>query len=271
VLLLRAIEPKPANSQAGGFPYDMAVLQSFRGMALTSPVTFLVGENGSGKSTFLEALACAVGSRTVGSESVDTDPTLADVRRFAHDQLKLVWSKRTRAGFFMRSEDFFGFAKRMSQALSELEQNVRDVEDDYAGRSEFAKGLARLPYKREIAELRRSYGEGLDTNSHGEGFFKLFRSRFSGEGLYLLDEPEAPLSPTRQLSLLAMIKQMVDQRGQFIIATHSPILMAYPGAAIFSFDDGVIQPVAYEQLEHVIITRNFLNSPETYLRHLFEA
>jgi len=86
----------------------------------------------------------------------------------------------------------------------------------------------------------------------------------------LLDEPEAPLSPTRQLSLIAMIKQMVDQGGQFIIATHSPILMAYPGATIFSFDEGRIQPVAYEQLEHVIVTRNFLNSPETYLRHLLE-
>ena len=270
MLLLRTIEAKATKSQASGFPYDMPVMQSFRRMELPGAVTFLVGENGSGKSTFLEAIACAVGSRTVGSDGVEADPTLAAVRRFANDRLKLTWSKRTRAGFFMRSEDFFGFAKRMSQVLSELEQDVRNVEDDYAGRSDFAKGLARMPYQHEIAELRRYYGDGLDANSHGEGFFKLFRSRFTGEGLYLLDEPEAPLSPTRQLSLIAMIKQMVDQGGQFIIATHSPILMAYPGAAIFSFDDGRIQPVAYDELEHVIVTRNFLNSPETYLRHLLE-
>lgn len=268
MLLLKEIQPRPSAKPASGFPYDMPVMQSFAGMSFASPITFLVGENGSGKSTFLEAIACAVGSRTVGSESVDTDPTLADVRRFANDRLKLIWSKRTRAGFFMRSEDFFGFAKRMAQALSDMEQDSANVDTEYAGRSEFAKSLARMPYQREIGELRRAYGDGLDANSHGEGFFKLFRSRFTGAGLYLLDEPEAPLSPTRQLSLIAMLKQMVDQGAQFIIATHSPILMAYPDAAIFSFDEGIIQRVEYDTLEHVTVTRNFLNNPEAYLRHL---
>jgi predicted ATPase len=125
-----------------------------------------------------------------------------------------------------------------------------------------------MPYAREVHELRKSYGDGLDANSHGEGFFKLFRSRFVGEGLYLLDEPEAPLSPSRQLSLIAMIHQMIAQGGQFIIATHSPILMAYPGATLLSFDDGRIQSVAYDTLEHVTVTRNFLNNPDAYLRHL---
>ena len=182
MLLLRAIQPKQANRQASGFPYDMPVMASFQGMELPSAVTFLVGENGSGKSTFLEAVACAVGSRTVGSDGVETDPTLAEVRRFANDRLKLVWSKRTRADFFMRSEDFFGFAKRMAQVLRELEDNVRDVEDDYADRSEFAKGLARMPYQREITELRRSYGDGLDANSHGEGFSSCFAAASAARG-----------------------------------------------------------------------------------------
>lgn len=267
VLLLRAIQSR-AGGAASGFPYDMPVIQSFTGLELESPVTFLVGENGSGKSTFLEAVACAVGSRTVGSESVETDPTLADVRRFANDRLRLVWSKRTQAGFFMRSEDFFGFARRMAQTLRDMEADAANVDAEYDGRSEFARSLARMPYQREIGELRRAYGDGLDANSHGEGFFKLFRSRFTGPGLYLLDEPEAPLSPTRQLSLIALLHQMVNQGGQFIIATHSPILMAYPGAAIYSFDEGVIQRVDYETLEHVTVTRSFLENPEAYLRHL---
>lgn len=266
--MLKSIEAKPASGPVSGFPYDMPVMRSFRGVALDSAVTFLVGENGSGKSTFLEAIACAVGSPTVGSESVDTDITLADVRQFAERRLKLIWSKRTRKGFFMRSEDFFGFAKRMAQTLQGLEDDLRDVERDYADRSEFTKGLARMPYAREVHDLRKAYGDGLDNNSHGEGFFKLFRSRFAGEGLYLLDEPEAPLSPTRQLSLIAMIHQMVGLGGQFIIATHSPILMAYPGAVILSFDDGQIQRVDYDTLEHVSVTRNFLNNPDAYLRHL---
>ena len=118
--------------------------------------------------------------------------------------------------------------------------------------------------------MQRSYGASLDSNSHGEAFIKLFQERFSGEGLYLLDEPEAPLSPTRQLSLIALLKQMVDQNGQFVIATHSPILLAYPGAQILSFDGGHMRPVAYEDLEHVTVTRSFLNNPQAYLKYLLE-
>src|SRR5690606_36824116 len=131
----------------------------------------------------------------------------------------------------------------------------------YQGRSRMACNLARMPYAREVGEIRRSYGAGLDANLHGEGFLKLFERRFVGEGLYLVDEPEAPLSPTRQMSLLALIKLMVDRGGQFLIATHSPILLAYPGAHILSFDGGTIAPAAYQDLEHVLVTRYFLNNP----------
>jgi predicted ATPase len=127
-----------------------------------------------------------------------------------------------------------------------------------------------MPYLREIGALRKSYGEGLDARSHGESFLKLFQERFVGEGLYLLDEPEAPLSPNRQLALLALIKSMVDHGGQFLIATHSPILMAYPGAQILNFDGGRLHEEKFETLEHVITMKNFLDHPEIYLRHLME-
>jgi predicted ATPase len=118
--------------------------------------------------------------------------------------------------------------------------------------------------------MQRMYGEGLDARSHGEGFLSLFQERFSGPGLYLLDEPEAPLSPNRQLSLLALLKSMVDQGGQFLIATHSPILMAFPGAQIYSFDGGRIHPERYETLEHVVTTRSFLENPALYIKYLME-
>lgn len=266
-MLLRSIEMKRSGGLPDGFPFDVPAVQSFTGIELNASVTFFVGENGSGKSTLLEAIACAVGSITVGSESVETDQTLADIRRLA-DTLKLSWTRKTRAGFFMRAEDFFGYAKQIARLRHEMEEDLGRVERDYRGRSKMAKSLARMPYAREIGELKRTYGRGLDANSHGEGFLKLFQARFVGEGLYLIDEPEAPLSPTRQMSLLTLIKMMVDKGGQFIIATHSPIILAYPGASILSFDGGMIAPVEYRELDHFQVTRDFLNNPEAFLRVL---
>jgi predicted ATPase len=264
-VLLRSIEM--TGKRPAGFPFSVPVVQSLTRIEFNTGVTFFVGENGSGKSTILEAIACAARSITVGSDNVETDRTLGDIRRLA-DSLRLTWSKKTRKGFFMRAEDFFGYAKRMAQVREEMERDLGEVSRDYEGRSALAKALAELPYRREIGEMQRSYGASLDANSHGESFFKLFQARFVGEGLYLIDEPEAPLSPTRQLSLLTMIKLMVDLGGQFIIATHSPIVLAYPGATILSFDGGRIAPVDYESLEHVVVTRDFLNNPASFLRIL---
>ena len=250
------------------FPFTVPPIRAMDEIAFDGPVTFFVGENGSGKSTLLEGLAAAIGSITVGAENVDDDPTLIPIRQFA-SHLKLTWNVRTRKGFFLRSEDFFGYTKRMARIKAELQSDLRAVDVEYQGRSEYAKGLAKMAYGRELADLQRRYGEGLDSYSHGESYFTLFQSRFVPSGLYLLDEPEAPLSPMRQLTLLSMIKQMVEEHdAQFIIATHSPILMAYPSAAIYSFDGGTIQPVEYESLEHVAITRAFLTNPDQFLRHL---
>jgi predicted ATPase len=249
------------------FPFNLPIVQSLEEMNFTSPVTFLVGENGSGKSTLLEALACAIGSVTVGSESVKTDKTLASVRKFAQ-HLKLTWQKRTQRGFFLRAEDFFGYARRLSEMRQEMEEEIRTVDREYEGRSKMAIDLGKLPYTNELQAMRRRYGEGLDTYSHGESFLALFQARFVPNGLYLLDEPEAPLSPIRQLAFLAALKSMVAQDAQFIIATHSPIIMAFPEAVILSFDSARIQQVSYDELEHVKLTRAFLNNPDAYLKHL---
>jgi predicted ATPase len=116
--------------------------------------------------------------------------------------------------------------------------------------------------------LTTRYGEDADARSHGESFLNLFQSRFVPGGLYLLDEPEAPLSPQRQLALLSMLKEMTAQDSQFVIATHSPILMALPGADILSFDHAPPRRLPYEKVEHVSLTRDFLNNPEAFLRHL---
>ncbi len=264
---LRSARLNPPDS-IDAFPFNVPALREFRDIEFVSSVVLFVGENGSGKSTLLEALAIAIGSITVGSADAAQDESLNPVREFA-SALRLTWSKRTHRGFFLRSEDFFGYAQRMAQMRQEAERDLKDVDEEYTDRSEYARSLARLPHQNQMAAMDRRYGDGLDSVSHGESYFTLFQSRFVADGLYLLDEPEAPLSPMRQLTLLSMMRVMVEeQNAQFLIATHSPILMAYPGASILSFDGGVIQPADYETLEHVTITRAFLNDPAQFLRHL---
>lgn len=261
--------PLAASDDSARFPFSVPAIRSFAGstLELTTEVTFFVGENGSGKSTLLEALACAAQSISVGSDHLERDATLASVRSLGQ-QLKLAWTKRTRRGFFMRSEDFFGYAKHMQALRVEAEAELREIQRD-TSRSKLARDLASMPHARTVHEIKRRYGEGLDTFSHGESFFTLFRSRFVPDGLYLLDEPEAPLSPKRQLALISMLKTMVhEHNAQFVIATHSPILMAFPGATIYSFDEGRLRQVAYEDVEHVTIMRDFLHHPQSFLQHL---
>lgn len=267
---LAAVELREApDGRAGEFPFNIPAIAGLAGgrLEITSEVTFLVGENGSGKSTFLEGIACAARAIAVGTADVERDPTLRAGQALA-GRLRLSWTRRTRRGFFMRAEDFFGYARKMQQARDELAAEARAIQADRT-LSDRARGFALQPYARELSGIRERYGEGLDAQSHGESFLKLFRSRFVPDGLYLLDEPEAPLSPTRQLSLIAMMKGMAaDEGAQFIIATHSPILMSFPGAVILSFDGGALREVSFQEVEHVTVTRQFLNDPEAFLRHL---
>jgi predicted ATPase len=264
---LRQLELRRGQTRSIDFPFNLPVIDNLTSLEFSTPVTFLVGENGSGKSTFVEALAVAAQMVTVGSGNAHRDPTLAHVAELAK-WFKLVWNKRTRKGFFLRAEDFFGYVKKQNQTRLEMQRELERVEDEYKGRSKQAQSLARMPYANELEDLSRRYGEGLDTQSHGESFLALFQTRFVPGGLYLLDEPEAPLSPLRQIGLLSAIKEMVEQDAQFIIATHSPILMAFPGASILNFDDVPISQIPYQELEHVNLMRDFLNNPEAFLRHL---
>jgi predicted ATPase len=256
-----------SEASASRFPFTVPLIRELPRVDLDTPVTFFVGENGSGKSTLLEGLALAAQLITVGSVPVKGDATLS-AQSFLGRALKLTWNVRAFRGFFLRAEDFFGFTKALAVDRAELLRRLDEIEVDFADTSEYARSLARLPIKKSLAEMERRYGIDLDANSHGESFLKLFQSRFIPGGLYILDEPEAPLSPQSQLALIAMMREMVAQDAQFVIATHSPILLAYPGATIYSCDSVPLARVAYEELDHVTITRDFLNAPERFLRHL---
>jgi predicted ATPase len=268
VIHLRSVATKRASAADAGYPWSVPAVGSLGTLELTAPVTFFVGENGSGKSTVLEGIAAAARLPAVGAAPIEDDRTLSAARALGNS-LRLTWDHRTHRGFFLRAEDFFGFAKSVHQMRTELQERLAQLQVEYEDRSAYALQLASGPMRASLGELTEKYGVDLDANSHGQSFLLLFQSRFVPGGLYLLDEPEAPLSPQSQLALLALLDEMVRQDAQFIIATHSPILLAFPGAAILDFDRTPVQPVAYEETAHVRVTKDFLLDPQRYLRHLF--
>lgn len=267
-LQLQSVSVKGGKDvQERTFPFTVPTVQSLSPLEFGPGVTFFVGENGSGKSTVLEGIAAAARLPAVGSTEIDSDETLAAQRRLAK-AFTLSWGRRSHRGFFLRAEDFFGFTKRLAQTRAEMEQRLTELDAEYQDRSDYAKTLATGPMRTSIGDMTRRYGEDFDGQSHGERFLSLFRSRLVPDGLYLLDEPEAALSPQSQLAFLAMLLEAVGEGSQFIIATHSPILLAFPDARIFSFDTVPVRQVAYSELEHVALTRDFLADPQRYLRRL---
>ncbi len=249
------------------FPFNLAMIQQFSRLETNCPVTFFVGDNGSGKSTLLESIAIAANLVSIGSDSLQFDPTLSAQKQLAKF-LRLAWSRKPHSGFFLRAEDFFGFTKRLAQERAAMEQALIELDAQYEGRSELALTLAKAPLKKSLNAWQDRYGADLDANSHGQSFLQVFQSRFVPNGLYLLDEPETPLSFNGQLALISLIDAMVKQNGQFIIATHSPLLLAYPNAKIYSFDSAPLQETPYDDIEYVKLTRSFLHDPQQFLRHL---
>lgn len=264
----------PAGRDRDRHPFDVPAVRAVagrpEGLRFDRPVTCFVGENGTGKSTLLEALAVAAGIPAVGSEDTQRDPTLGPARALAR-RVTLEWERKADRGFFLRAEDFFGFARRLARERGELEARVAELAEEYArlDRSAYALRLAQGPMRSALADMTRRYGVDLDARSHGESFLTLFHARLVPDGLFLLDEPEAALSPQRQLGLLALVGEYAARGAQFVVATHAPILLAYPGARLYTFDgDGAPRAAEFGELEHVRLTREFLAAPERFLRHL---
>lgn len=249
------------------FPFDLPWLGSGRRLPLDPAVTVLAGENGSGKSTVLEALAIAAELPVAGARDLGHDATLDAVRPLA-DALRLEWSARSRRGLFLRAEDYFGYAQRLRREKAALLVEAERVARETVDLPELERARRMAPFVGSAGALDGRYGGDLDARSHGESFLAFFEGRLTGPGLYVLDEPEAALSPVRQLAFLALVKDAVGRGAQFVIATHAPILMAYPGARRFELRDDGPQEVDFDELEHVRTLRAFLQAPEAFLRHL---
>jgi len=267
VRFLSAVRREPVSAEENGYPFTLPLIRDFERLAFPSAVTFFAGENGSGKSTLLEALAAASGAVAAGSHDIRQDPTMSGPRRLAR-ALVLERGARAATRLFVRAEDVFGFASRVELEMRGFleQEEAMDADGPIAPGSGRARMRAALRGSRQALEGR--YGEDPHARSHGELFLQLLQQRLVPRGLYFLDEPETPLSPTRVLALIATILGCVRAGSQFVIATHSPLLMAVPDATIYVFAEGRIRAVAYDDVEHVALTRSFLQSPERYLRHL---
>lgn len=246
------------QAERGRYPFSVPALRQLEPIAFTTPVTFFVGENGSGKSTLLEALALKAKLPPATGMALDQDPTLAAVQPLAQ-ALRLGWQPRTRNGFFLRAEDFFNFARSLKTRGEEMQGLADRFGDD-----DRVRGYM-LAQKRA---LKARYGEDLHALSHGESFLQFFQARFVPRGLYLIDEPEAALSPQRQLAFISLLKRTVAAGAQLIIATHSPLLLALPGARLLQFDENGVRETAFDELEHVTLMRSFLANPERFVREL---
>ena len=226
------------------YPFSLPVVRSLDHVDLHPKMTYFIGENGSGKSTLLEAIAVSLGFNAEGGSknfSFGTRRSHSELHQF----LRVAKGyRRPRTGYFLRAESFFNVATEIER-LDKVPFGGPPIINSYGGRS-------------------------LHEQSHGESFLALMNERFSGEGLYILDEPEAALSPQRQLAVLSRIHDLVLEGSQFIVATHSPILMAYPDARIYQCGPDGLAPIAYEDTEHFQVTRNFLANPERTLRALME-
>lgn len=221
------------------YPFSVPVIRGLDELILHSRICFFAGENGTGKSTLLEAIAVHYGfGREGGTRSFSNDTTESNhsVDPLVH-ALRLSFDKRTGAGFFLRAESFFNTASYI----------------DEIGAAEFYGGRS------------------LHTRSHGETFFTLLQLKFRRNGLFLLDEPEAALSPQRQLAFLVLLHDVLKKHkdAQFIISTHSPVLLGYPKAQIVSFDKGRLHEIEYEDTAPMQIVRRFVNERESFLEDLF--
>jgi predicted ATPase len=239
--LIRAVVLKRDEIEGpSAYPFDIPAVRALNELELDPGVTLFAGENGSGKSTLIEAIAVAAGFNPEGGSrhmTVSTRPSHSAL----HRHLRLVrGTRRPRTGYFLRAESFFNVATY-----------IEDLRDP---------------------RIAAAYGGvPLHARSHGESFIALITHRFGPGGLYILDEPEAALSVRGNLALLRRMHDLIAEGSQFIVSTHSPILLGFPGALIYTLDADGIRRTAYDDAEAVVLTREFLKDPETFFRHLFAA
>lgn len=246
------------------YPYNVPAILAAKQIDLSNPVTFFIGENGSGKSTLLEAIAYRL--RLTQMDQGGYIKKSYDAARSLLPYLELKWNIERSSGFFFRAEDFGDYMNSVHRVDVNLHnQMAEDLEDIPAHIMQQMKDSANY----QLHSMRKKFGQEIDSFSHGEGYMHIMNQMVNRPGIYILDEPEAALSPSRQLELMYFIHQHCKKHpSQFIIATHSPMLMAYPDAAIYEITESGMTLTPLEKTDHFSITQSFLSNPQMYFRHL---
>lgn len=246
------------------FPFNVPAIKFARNILLDKGVTIFVGDNGTGKSSLLESIALTVNVPLIGGY-IGERPGF-DAARIIKPILSFEWSRNTTRGFFFRAEDFSDFIDSVRDDRNNIENTLRDLRGqvDDAIINEMSDNM-----NRSLQNMRKDYGADMQAFSHGEAYLTILQTRINEKGIFILDEPEAALSPLKQLSLIALILEVVKNRNtQFVISTHSPILMGIPGATLYEIQEDGMKNVDYKETDHYRITKRFLDNPDSYLRHL---
>ena len=229
-----------AKTSIDAYPFNLPLFKNGLNLKIKSPITIFVGDNGCGKSTLLENLAKNIGFNTLGGNKNHAYQNTSLDNFDLADKMKLSWSAKQSQGFFFRAETFFEFAKNLDEVANYVDTRIYDA---YGGKS-------------------------LQLQSHGEGFLSLFQNKIN-DGIYILDEPESALSPDWQLSLISILAELTKtNKCQFIIATHSPLLISLPNATLYEVEDGKLVEKNYKQTKHFKLYKDFTECPERYLRYL---
>ncbi len=248
------------------YPFSLDVLNN-KVLTLSKPITILIGSNGSGKSTILETIAASISSINISNQSIMDDDLFKEIRDYSK-KVKLKFTTQTKRGFFFRASDFITYQHGIRAMKLQLHKELERVEEEYLDKSLFAQNQAKAPFVKSLAELEQQ-GRELTTLSHGESFLEFFRSRFTAPGIYIIDEPETPLSYQNQYALLLLIKEMVKKGSQFIIATHSPIIQAVDDSEIIDLDNN-LKNVDFFSIDSVSFIKDFLNNKDRYIHYLNE-
>lgn len=248
------------------YPFNITCLKNTKELDLDNKITVLVGENGSGKSTLLQAIAYYNNSINVSRENMESSyyNSIKDLSK----KMKIIYSLKTRKGFFFSGEEFITYINNLKEMKDNLESDLLEMEEEFKNKSDYVKNLALGPIRSQLYELETKYDGQLRKKSHGEGFLTFFKSRMHQKGIYLLDEPETPLSASNQYQLLVLITDLVKNGSQVIIATHSPILMALKDAVIYNFSEKSIDRILYDDIESVVFTKHFLNNKGNFIDRL---
>lgn len=248
------------------FPFNIPAVKFAKDIALGNTINIFVGDNGSGKSTLLEAIAYKVNLPLIGGFIKANNRTGFEAAEMLDPYLNIEWKRQINRGFFFRAEDFSDFINAVERENNKIAGDLHElkgvVDDSIIKRMTESMNFS-------LHEMRKNYGENMQAFSHGEAYLKILETRIGDKGIYLLDEPEAALSPLKQLSLMSLILEVVKNKNtQFIMATHSPILMGIPGAFIYEIREDEMLKVDFKDTDHYRITKTFLDNPEYYLRHL---